>query len=413
MWSISSVKVNSKQAVSYYVCDGFPLEKVRGGEKQEGQESGQRLMINGLGYIDIEDISSQPDAMGELVLKLNGLSYRYHEQANIQFEIELDGTFIATGQDNHVSGKLHAIPAVTPEVLALFDEMMEHKIVPYQNPPSGTTKSIEQLQQLAEQYYPGDANGFNYAMCLYDWTSPSFIRMDAFNQFAYSGIADLPLDLDSMAKTIWQCCYTDCTARDADFMNMFMMKPATSEQDVRQQLGTVADQVQQYALAETTLQINALIRLPKVSSSEYPQLYRGGMAISGNTLDNFAPSLVEFAGNAGPTSEPLIYPFKDALGNMLQPGSIITLKTPWSFSNDLEGAKVWQRGVLVTCKPPEGYDVWPGGADITAFSLNPDTFEVNFPPNTRLEIESYEWITIQGKPVCHFIMRMLGYFGGN
>lgn len=406
MWSIASVKVNTIPAAPYYVCDGLPLEKVRGPEG-----ASFRLMINGLGYIDIDDVGHQPGGDHYWALDLNGLRYWYDGQGSLDFVIEADGSFLATGQGNNVSGQLQALPAVTPQVIELFEEMMAKQIVPYQNPPSGTTKSIKELQALGDKYYPGDPNRFYFAMCLYDWTSPDFIRIDGFNQMAYTGLKGLPLDINSFAQTIWRCDYPNCTAKDADFMNMFLMKPATSEADVLQQLEPVAAQVQQYAIAETTLQINALLKLPKISSKEYPLLYRGGMAISGNTLDNFAPSLLEFPGNEGPTSEPLVYPFDDALNTMLQPGSVITLKTPWSFSNDLAGAKVWQRGVLVTCKPPEGYSEWPGGADITAFSLNPDTFEVNFPPNTRFKIESYEWITIEGKPVCHFVMVMLGYYG--
>lgn len=407
MWSILSVKINSQLSDNCYMCDGLPLHSVRGPEG-----TSFRLMINALGYIEIKDIGHQPGGEHYWALELNGERYWYDGEGGLEITVEGDGSFQATGQGNHVVGKLVPIPAVTPQVLALFNQMMEINIVPYQNPPSGTTKSVEELKALGEKYYPGDPNSFNFAMCLYDWTSPSFIRMDAFNQFAYTGLAGLPLDLDSMAETIWRCDYPQCTPKDADFMNMFTMKPADSQQDVRKQLGEVADQVQQYAQAETTMQINALARLPKVSTKEYPQLYRGGMAISGNILDNFAPSFFEFPGNDGPTSEPLTYPLEEALDGMLKSGSVITLKTPWSFSNDLDGAKVWQRGLLFTCNPPQGYDVWPGGADITDFSLNPDTFEVNFPPTTRFKIESYEWIEIEGKPVCHFTVTMLGYYGG-
>lgn len=406
MWSISSIKVNSNSKVSCYICDGEPLSAIRG-----KKNANSRLMIDGLGYIDIDAVNQQTEK--QQVIELNGQRYTYTDRANIQLAINEDGSFLATGQGNNVSGKIKRTAEVTPEVLKLFKEMIDKKIVPYQNPPSGEPKSIEELTMLGKQHYPEDPNSFYYAMCLYDWTSPSFIRMDSFNQFAYCKIQGQPLDLNSMAETIWRCDYPGCTAKDADFMNMFMMKPAASKEDVRQQLAPIASQVQQYALAETTLQINALLNLPKVSTKDYPLLYRGGMAISGNTLMNFAPSLVEFPGNAGPTTEPLLYPLDDALNSMLEPGSIITIKTPWSFSNDLEGAKVWQRGLLFTCKPPQSCEEWPAGADITDFSLNPETFEVNFPPNTRFQVESYEWIEIQDKPVCHFTVKMLGYYGEN
>ena len=408
MWFISSVRVNSKLPKSNYVCDGQPLRKVRGAEG-----ASFRLMINGLGYVDIDDLGHQPQGLHYWALNLNGQRYWYDGQGSIEFVIEADGSFQATGQGNNVFGQLKPLPAATPEVLALFKEMMDRKIVPYQNPPSGMPKSIEELKVLGKDKYPGDPNGFYFAMCLYDWTSPDFIRFDEFNQMAYTSLAGQPLDVDSLAASIWACNYPNCTAKDPDFMNMFLMKPATSKEDVRQQLEPVVKEVQNYAIAETTLQTNALIKLPKVSTIDYPLLYRGGMAISGNSLENFAPSFLEYPGNTGPTTEPLLYPIEEALENMLKPGSIITTKAPWSFSNDFEGAKVWQLGVLVTCKPPEGYEEWPGGADVTDFSLNPGTFEVNFPRDTRFQIESYEWITLNDKPVCHFTMKMLGYYGGN
>jgi hypothetical protein len=370
-------------------------------------------MISGQGYIDIDDVGQPTEGPKALAIDLNGQRYWYDGQGHIEFLIGADGSFLALGQGNDVQGQLKSIPVVTEEVLALFKAMMEEKILPYQNPPTGTPKSVEEIAALGREKYPKDLNAFEFAMSLYDWTSADFIRVIGFNQMAYTGMPNLPVDVASFAASIWACDYPNCTAKDANFMNMFLMKPATSEADVRQQLARVEKVVQRYAMAETILLVNALLKLPKVSTLDYPLLYRGGMDISGNTLDNVAPSFCEFPGNNGPLSAPLIYPIEKALGDMLKPGSVVTTKGPWSFSNDLDGAKVWQRGILVTCKPPEGYDEWPGGADITEFSLNPDIFEVNFPPDTRFLIESYEWITFDDKPVCHFTMRMLGFYGAN
>jgi len=188
------------------------------------------------------------------------------------------------------------------------------------------------------------------------------------------------------------------------------MKPATSEDDVYTQLLGVYQTIHPLAIAEMNVQILALLGLPQPTTAQYPQLYRGAMPMSGgyNTSD-FSPSFYEFPGNIGPTSTPLIQDLTDALGGILSEGNIITTKGPWSFSNDLDGAKVWQNGILITCNPPVGSTVWPGCADITNFSLNPDTFEINVAPVTRYRIDSYEWITINDKPVCSFTMTMLGY----
>lgn len=164
------------------------------------------------------------------------------------------------------------------------------------------------------------------------------------------------------------------------------------------------------AIAEMNVQVDALLALEPPSVAEYPQLYRGAMPLSGGyNPGDFAPSLFEFSGNAGPTTDPLYQAFDDALNGILQPGKIITTKGPWSFSNDEAGAKVWQNGILITLNPPAGAVAWPSCADITPFSLNPDTFEVNMPPVTRYRIDAYEWITIKDKPVCHFSMTHLGY----
>jgi len=365
-------------------------------------------MINGLGYIDIEGI--EDPSLGFYVL-LNGQRFTYLAQVSLHFVIQENGQFKATDHENKMTGQLKPLPLLTSAMLCDFKQMIDNKIVPYQNPPSGTPKSLAALKALADEKYPGEEHGFYFALCLYDWTSPDFIRLDVFNQLTYSGLPGLPMDIDSLAATIWACDYPYCTAKNADFMNMFLMQPANSKAEVKKQLLSISKKMQGYAFAETSLQTHALLKLPKVSTHDYPLLYRGGMAISGNLLADFAPSLLEYPGNNGPTTTPLLYSFKKALSNMLKQGSIITTKTPWSFSNDLKGAKVWQRGILMTCKPPTGAKEWPAGADITDFSLNPDTFEVNFPRDTRFEIETYEWITIKDKPVCHFTLRMLGYYG--
>ena len=329
----------------------------------------------------------------------------------VSISVDSSGTWTVEIAGQTYSGALNPMPVLAGETITAFQEMMELKIVPYQDPPPPTVpKTNAQLQALADEYFPGNPYGFDLAMSLYDWTSCSFIRQDLFHQLQYTGVPGCPLDLNTMAGVIFGCNYPGYTHVDANFMNQFMMKPASSEEDVYNQLCGVHEQVKPLAIAEMKVYENAVLSLQPPTVAEYPKLYRGAMSMSGGyDTGDFAPSMFEFPGNAGPTTEPLYQAFDEALNGTLKPGAIITTKGPWSFSNDKAGAEVWQNGILITLLPPSGATVWPGCADITKFSINPTTFEIDMPPPTRYRIEGYEWITIKDKPVCHFTMTLLGY----
>lgn len=182
--------------------------------------------------------------------------------------------------------------------------MIAKQIVPYQNPPSGTPKTDADLQALTDQYFPGNAYGFDLAMALYDWTSSSFIRQDLFHQLQYTGVADHPLDLKRIENVIWNCSYPGYSHSDANFMNQFMMKPATTEANVYQQLLEVYETVKPLAIAEMNVLKIALLNLDQPTVAEYPQLYRGAMPMSGGyDTSDFSPSMFEFEGNTEPTSD--------------------------------------------------------------------------------------------------------------
>ncbi len=404
MWSISTL--NTTGATQVYACDGQPItatpRDVGGGVC--------RLIIAPFGYIDLVDQVHVSDGLPYWTLDANGQVYPYSGDAVVSITVTSATGFTLTGAEGTISGDLKPLPVLAGETIDAFRQMIEMKIVPYQNPPSGTEKSAVELQALADAYFPGNPYGFDLAMALYDWTSSDFIRQDIFSQLQYTGVAGCPLDLVTMANVIWGCNYPGYSAQDANFMNQFTMQPAYSLQNVYDQLQQVAATVKPLAMAELDVFKDAILRLSPLSVAECPYLYRGAMPMSGGyDTGDFAPSLSEFSGNEGPTFAPLYQAFSEALDGVLKPGSIITTKGPWSFSNDLAGAKVWQNGILITLRPPQGAKYWPGCADITPFSLNPETFEVNMPPPTRYRIESYEWTTIEDKPVCHFTMTILGY----
>lgn len=404
MWKITSLV--SASSTQVYACDGSPvLNHYRG-----AVDGVCRMVIAPYGYIDLVERDFHEGGLDYSKLSMNDQVAVIGAETSIEITVSEATGFDVTINGASFVGQMKSLPVLPGETINAFREMIQLRIVPYQNPPSGTPKSDADLQALADHYFTGNIYGFDYAMALYDWTSSSFIRQDLFHQLQYTAMPGSPLDLPTIARVIWNCNYPGYSAKDANFMNQFMMQPATSEADVLQQLIGVEAKLKPLAMAEMDVQVNALLALPAPTLADYPQLYRGAMPLSGgyNTGD-FAPSLFEFPGNAGPTTTPLYQAFADALDGILSEGSIITTKGPWSFSNDEAGAKVWQNGILITLNPPEGAEVWPSCADITAFSLNPGTFEINMPPCTRYRIDSYEWITIKDKPVCHFTMTHLGY----
>lgn len=402
MWTIDTLF--APNATQLYACDGLPVLNAPRGDAL------CRVIIAPFGYIDFTS-SEQHD--GDLIyseLKVNGTNLIYGAEGSFSLSVNADGYIVDNGHGGSIEGALKPLPVLPGETINAFRQMIEMKIVPYQDPPSGTVKSDAELQSLADTYFPGNPYGFDLAMALYDWTSSDFIRQDVFSQLQYTGVAGSPLDLVTMASVIWGCNYPGYSAQDANFMNQFTMQPAYSLQEVYDQLQDVAETVKPLAMAEMDVFKNAILRLNPLTVAECPYLYRGAMPMSGGyDTGDFAPSMFEFPGNEGPTFAPLYQAFSEALDGILKPGSIITTKGPWSFSNDLAGAKVWQNGILITLNPPVGAKYWPGCADITEFSLNPETFEVNMPPPTRYRIDSYEWTTIEDKPVCHFTMTILGY----
>ncbi|HAV13042.1 MAG TPA: hypothetical protein DCX06_06065 [Opitutae bacterium] len=403
MWTITSFNV--ADAIQLYACDGKAV--LNAGRSED--DGICRIVFSPIGYIDFSSQAKEEGGLTYFILTVNGQQINYTSDLSVTISIS-GSNFTVTGPEGPLTGAFTPFPELTGTTINNFQQMIDTKIVPYQDPPSGTPKSTAELQALAAKYFPENGNGYYLAMALYDWTSSSFIRQDLFNQLQYTGVVGKPLDLVTISRVIWGCNYPGYSVKDANFMNQFMMTPANSLEDVYTQLQGVQAELKPLAESEMAVYSNAVVNLAPPSVEEYPYLYRGAMSMSGgyNTGD-FSPSMFEFEGNNGPTFMPLYQAFSEALEGIFKPGSIITTKGPWSFSNDLAGAKVWQNGILITLRPPVGAKVWPGCANITEFSLNPGTFEIDMAPPTRYRIEGYEWTTIKDKPVCHITMTLLGY----
>ncbi|CAA6693546.1 MULTISPECIES: hypothetical protein [unclassified Lentimonas] len=409
MWSLSSFSASG--ATQAYACDGLPLCNA-------ARSTGLlRIVVAPIGYLDIVATNHHEGGLIYTQLEIAGESMIFGVNDSFALSITEAGEFtLISAHGNTLAGNVSALPALEGATINAFRSMMEPlKIIPYENPPGVHTKTTAEITALGNTYFPGSPYAFDLAMAIYDWTSSNFIRQDLFHQLQYTGVAGTPLDLDTMAGVIFGCNYPGYTHTDANFMHQFLMQPATSETDVYNQLLDVYEQIKPLAIAEMKVYSAGVLSLAPPTVADYPLLYRGAMSMSGGyDTGDFAPSMFEFPGNAGPTTDPLYQAFSEALEGCLKPGSIVTTKGPWSFSNNKAGAEVWQNGILITLSPPEGAKVWPGCANITEFSINPGTFEIDMPPPTRYRIEGFDWIKLPNKDgvmmdVCHFQMTLLGY----
>ena len=136
---------------------------------------------------------------------------------------------------------------------------------------------------------------------------------------------------------IWNCQQPSDAARNEDFMNAFLMQPADSEEDVYQQLCKIHERLKPLVIAEMHVYAQAVLSLKYPTVKEYPELYRSAVSNSaGYNSDDFAPALFEYPGNWGPQEYPLSQNFEEALFGALSPGSIITAKSPWNFTQRLK-----------------------------------------------------------------------------
>ncbi len=390
MWRISQVINLTQPTQLVNMTDGLPINSRRG-----GAGNCFRLVVSEKGFLDIVDTGGHSGGPHYWQLKLNGLTYWYDGDGSITLTINNDGSFNARGDDNNISGQLLPLPQISDTDIALFQEMINKKIVPYQNIPDAPGKTEEEITNLGLQLFPYSENSFELAMSIYDWTTADFARMVFFKIFVYSSITENPLDLASIANAIWTSSWPPYVPQNEDYMNSFMMTPAQSLEEVTNQLNEVAPQLYQYNQAENNILTAAFLSMPRTSTLAKPQLYSGQVDISNLGTEHFATEFLEFSGNAGPVGNPLQMPLEQAFSTFIQVGKIITTKMVWSFTDSIEDAMHYQNGILLIVNPPEGAVSWNFANYITPLSDDPNKTEYTFPPNTKFLIQNIEQKPIQ------------------
>ena len=404
MWKLTLI--HNISGSQLWFSDAEPQDSIRGGN---GVSS--RLIIDTQGFIDFTELqltsAIKLDMNGALITI--GLDDPSHPWVNITLTIPGDGTFVASANFSgntsiniaSVTAKVKSLPSISASDIDIYNDMITKKYVPYQNLPKPLGKSDEEIKKLGAQLFPYSPYSYQLAMSLYDWTTSSFARVVFMKIFEYTGIPQTPPhDFPSIASAIWESNWGPYVPSNADYMNSFMMKAASSEKDVRGQLNLVAPQLLKLCDVHNRLLSAALQSLPRTSIIAKPHLFSGQVDVHQLGLDHFGIEFLECPLNKGPVTQPLQIDFDTVLSTYVSAGKVITTKVPWSFTDTFTEAMHYQNGIILVADVP--YDaswVWATAAYITPLSADPKKTEYAFPHRSRFRVLSTEQATVQRKNV--------------
>ncbi|KAH7329715.1 hypothetical protein B0I35DRAFT_48667 [Stachybotrys elegans] len=300
-----------------------------------------------------------------------------------------------------VSGKLKPLPRISDADVALIDNMIQEKCIPYPTVPETPGKTSAEIEALGWRLFPFTPYSFHLAMCLYDWTTASFTRMVFFKIFQYTGISEepFPVDIDSIAMQIWNSNWGSYNPKNPDYMNSFMMEPADSLADVNAQLSRTATKLHSFSDAENRLLSAAMQALPPTSVFQHPQLFSGQMDIYQLGLDHFGIEFLECPLNEGPVGRELATAFADALRSYISAGKTIITKMAWSFTDDAKDAMHYSNGILLVANTAKDSLIWKQASYVTPLSDDPKKTEYVFAPGTQFEVHSIEYATVLDKKI--------------
>ncbi|RNF82054.1 hypothetical protein [Montanilutibacter psychrotolerans] len=398
MWQFQ--QIDNPSGATLWFSDGQPVTAPRGGD---GVSS--RLMVDGQGFLDLTDVQIAATFGASVeAIDCNGVDLALPvTPAELTLWLPGDGSFTVALEDGGggVAGRLKPFPAVSAADAAYLDTMIAGGYVPYPNIPDAPGKTTEQIRALGQQLFPFSPYAFELAMSIYDWTTASFTRMVFMKIFQYTSMpaSPLPLDQSSIANEIWESDWGTYTPQNPDYMKSFLMKPATSLQDVQVQLASVATQLQQFGDVENRLLAAAFQSMPRTSTFDQPQLFSGQMDIYQLGTEHFGIEFLQCPLNAGPTSVPLQIDLQLALDTYIGVGDTLTTKMVWSFGNSMDEAMQYQNGIVLVANPPTGAAVWDVASYITPLSDDPTKIEYTFAPGTTFLVQSVEQTQVDSKTV--------------
>ena len=169
-----------------------------------------RLIVGGQGFLDITVHSGRQNWIA-----LNGEEWQVMTESAISLGLSLtipgnSGCFtvVMKGpglQTKTIRGSIKPFPSVSYEDICYFRSMISERYVPYPKHPSDPPgKDDSQICALGKRLFSWSIYSYELAMVVYDWTTPSFVRMVLPMVFRYTDIPQnpFPLDEDSIALMI-------------------------------------------------------------------------------------------------------------------------------------------------------------------------------------------------------------------
>lgn len=398
MWTIVSLSSEDGSKLESNMSDGLQVIGVQRGEIG----TSYRLYIYDQGMLDLTTIPQQVD--------INGQKYSYTETALLNITIDTSNqTYTVTGDGNNIHGNLLEFPSISEQDLAAIEYMKQLQVIPYGSVGHGQ-RPYDEVEPIARPYFQFSPQHYNLGLCVYDWTTADFFRMDIFNFYRYTNIdSPLPqLSKDDIVRAIWTSNWPPYTPQNPTFMGSMLMKPATNESEVADQyddvhveLAEILDRLQRVTTA-------ALQCMPRCSVLSVPKLYSGQVDVSNLGSNALATYFEEFPGNAGPVGSPMGMPISDALQGFMSPGKTLTLKSIVSFTSSRKDACHYSNGIILEMDPPQDKAVWPVTPYLTPISNEADKDEYLFPAGSQWMVVSSETRMFRNKEHTVIVLKDLG-----
>lgn len=405
-WNI--IKLQAVDAVTVLeanMSDGLPIISTQRGP--EG--TSYRLYVYSQGMLDLTDMGFQPNGPHSWQVDINGKKYWYDGEGSLSIYINTTNqSYIVTGDGNQVYGTLMRYPVIVPTDISKIESMKSKHILPYGDVADGE-RPYDEVAPIAEPYFKFSPDWYNMGLCIYDWTTADFFRMDIFNWYRYTMLTPpVQLSKDDIVNAIWTSNWPPYTPHNETFMASMMMEVAYSEEEVATQYDQVHDELVTLLDALKRVTNAALYAMPRVSVKSIPRLYSGQVDVSNLGCKALATYFEEYPGNAGPAGSPMGMPIDEALSSFMAPGSTITLKSFVSFTNNLRDAQHYSNGIILVMDPPENMAVWPVCAYLTPISNDEEKTEYLYPAGSSWGVVSFKKTTFKNREYTTICLKDLG-----
>jgi hypothetical protein len=397
MWTITSLDLSALPGAGAFMSDGAPVVDTERG----GAGVSARLMITGLGSIDITDMGAQSAGPQAWLIVVANQDYWCSGNAAMAIVAAANGTLLVTGDGNGFDAQTAPFPIVAEGDLDLFSTMVSEGLVPYPEliPPPPAGRPYADVAPVAADFFAYTPDAESFGLAVYDWTTADFFRMDVFNYYCYTAAPGQPLDGADIVNAIWTSNWPPYQPGNPQFMGSMMMQPCTSQAQVQAQYDQVSDQLALLLGALKRVTVAALASMPRTSVVATPALYSGQVDVSNLGETALATYFLEYPGNAGPPPAPMGMPLATALSGFMAPGAEVTLKSFMSTTDSQQDALNYSNGILLQISPGGDFPVWTQCAYVTPLSNEATKTEYLFMPGARFVMGQSSQETIGGKSV--------------